>query len=204
MRTIYRISPYFFNAGLMSSGAILHTVAHAYAATIVAAISAEIDPLSPFDVIFGPAYKGISLAACTTLVLSAHHGRSYGFAYNRKEAKDHGEGGQLVGVPLQGQKVVILDDVMTAGTAVRIAIKSIEDAGGQVVGVVQLLDREESGQNGQSTVEEVEALLGRKGCVRSVLKLETLMRWLREAEKHDLLKSMEAYRAQYGRHVTGP
>jgi orotate phosphoribosyltransferase len=151
-----RISPYFFNAGLMSSGEILNTIANAYAATIIAALDAPTNPLPAFDVIFGPAYKGISLAACTALVLSAKYQRSYGFAYDRKEAKDHGEGGKLVGVPVQGKKVLILDDVMTAGTAVRLAIESIQGAEGNVVGVVQLLDREERGTNGKSTVEEVD------------------------------------------------
>jgi orotate phosphoribosyltransferase len=193
-----RISPYFFNAGLMSSGEILNTIANAYAATIIAALDAPTNPLPAFDVIFGPAYKGISLAACTALVLSAKYQRSYGFAYDRKEAKDHGEGGKLVGVPVQGKKVLILDDVMTAGTAVRLAIESIQGAGGNVVGVVQLLDREERGTNGKSTVEEVEAVIGGKGRLQSVLKMRTLMTWLEQNGKAEILDKMKAYWDEYG------
>ncbi|KAF8551397.1 orotate phosphoribosyltransferase [Imleria badia] len=191
-----RISPYFFNAGLMSSGKILDTIANAYAATIVDALDADVVPA--FDIIFGPAYKGISLAACTALVLSAKYGRSYGFAYDRKEAKDHGEGGKLVGVPVQGKKVLILDDVMTAGTAVRLAIESIQAAGGEVVGVVQLLDREERGKDGGSTVEEVEAIVGGKRRVLSVLKMRTLMVWLETNGQSDVLGRMKAYWDEYG------
>jgi len=191
-----RISPYFFNAGLMSSGKILNTIANAYAATIVEALDARVVPA--FDVIFGPAYKGISLAACTALVLSAKYGRSYGFAYDRKEAKDHGEGGKLVGVPVQGKKVLILDDVMTAGTAVRLAIESIQAAGGEVVGVVQLLDREERGKEGGSTVEEVEGIVGGKGRVLSVLKMRTLITWLEKNGQSDVLGRMKAYWDEYG------
>ncbi|KIM69441.1 hypothetical protein SCLCIDRAFT_1207847 [Scleroderma citrinum Foug A] len=194
-----RISPYFFNAGLMSTGKILNTIANAYAAAIVAALESPKNPLPPFDVIFGPAYKGISLAACTALVLSAKYDRSYGFAYDRKEAKDHGEGGKLVGVPVNGKKVLILDDVMTAGTAVRLAIESIQAAGGDVVGVVQLLDREEVGKDGESTVDEIEGLLGGKGRVQSVLKMRDLMRWLADNGQKERLDAMEEYRNQYGR-----
>jgi len=191
-----RISPYFFNAGLMSSGKILNTIANAYAATIVEALDAHVVPA--IDVIFGPAYKGISLAACTALVLSAKYGRSYGFAYDRKEAKDHGEGGKLVGVPVQGKKVLILDDVMTAGTAVRLATESIQAAGGEVVGVVQLLDREERGKDGGSTVEEVEGIVGGKGRVLSVLKMRTLITWLEKNGQSDVLSRMKAYWDEYG------
>ncbi|KAF9236053.1 phosphoribosyl transferase [Melanogaster broomeanus] len=193
-----RISPYFFNAGLMSSGKILETIANAYAATIVDALDAPTNPLPAFDVIFGPAYKGIALAACTALVLSSKYQRSYGFAYDRKEAKDHGEGGKLVGVPVQGKKVLILDDVMTAGTAVRLAIESIQVAGGEVVGVVQLLNREERGNDGKSTVEEVEAAVGGKGRVQSVLKMTTLMAWLEQIGKAEVLDKMKAYWDEYG------
>ncbi|KAF8122571.1 phosphoribosyl transferase [Boletus edulis] len=191
-----RVSPYFFNAGLMSSGKILDTIANAYAATIVDALDAHVVPT--FDVIFGPAYKGISLAACTTLVLSAKYDRSYGFAYDRKEEKAHGEGGKLVGASVQGKKVVILDDVMTAGTAVRLAIQSIQAEGGEVVGVVQLLDRQERGKDGGSTVEEVEGIVGGKGRVLSVLKMRTVMAWLEENGKSDVLSRMQAYWDEYG------
>ncbi|KAL4073643.1 phosphoribosyltransferase-like protein [Scleroderma yunnanense] len=194
-----RISPYFFNAGLMSTGKILNTIANAYAAAIIAALDSHTNPLPPFDIIFGPAYKGISLASCTALVLGTKYDRSYGFAYDRKEAKDHGEGGKLVGVPVNGKKVLILDDVMTAGTAVRLAIESIQATGGEVVGVVQLLDREEVGKDGESTVDEVETLLGGKGRVQSVLKMRDLMRWLADNGQQERLKAMEEYQKQYGR-----
>lgn len=180
----------------MSSGKILDTIANAYAATIVDALDAHVVP--PFDIIFGPAYKGISLAACTALVLSAKYDRSYGFAYDRKEAKDHGEGGKLVGVPVKGKKVLILDDVMTAGTAVRLAIESIQAAGGEVVGVIQLLDREERGKDGGCTVEEVESIVGGKGRVLSVLKMRTLMAWLEKNGQSDVLDRMKAYWDEYG------
>ncbi|KAH7882331.1 phosphoribosyl transferase [Phlebopus sp. FC_14] len=194
-----RISPYFFNAGLMSSGRILNTIANAYAASIIAALGSPTNPLPDFDIIFGPAYKGISLAACTALVLSATYGRSYGFAYDRKEVKDHGEGGKLVGVPVQGKRVLILDDVMTSGTAIRIAIESIQSGGGEAVGVVQLLDREEVGKEGASTVDEVEVLVGGKGRVQSVLKMRDLMRWLGSNGKTEELQNMQAYWTKYGR-----
>ena len=180
----------------MSSGKILDTIANAYAATIVKALDAHTIPA--FDVVFGPAYKGIALAACTTLVLSGKYGRSYGFAYDRKEAKDHGEGGKLVGVQVQGKKVLILDDVMTAGTAVRLAIELIQAAGGEVVGVIQLLDREERGKDGGSTVEEVESIIGGKGRVLSVLKMRTLMAWLEKSGQGDILSKMKAYWEEYG------
>jgi len=183
----------------MSTGKILNTIANAYAAAIVAALDSSKNPLPPFDVIFGPAYKGISLAACTALVLSAKYDRSYGFAYDRKEAKDHGEGGKLVGVSVNGKKVLILDDVMTAGTAVRLAIESIQGAGGDVVGVVQLLDREEVGKDGESTVDEIESLVGGKGRAQSVLKMRDLMRWLADNGQKERLEAMEEYRNQYGR-----
>lgn len=180
----------------MSSGKILETIANAYAATIVDALDAHVVPA--FDIIFGPAYKGISLAACTALVLSAKYGRSYGLAYDRKEAKDHGEGGKFVGVPVQGKKVLILDDVMTAGTAVRLAIESIQAAGGKVVGVIQLLDREERGKDGGSTVEEVEGIVGGKGRVLSVLKMRTLIAWLEKKGQSEVLSRMKSYWDEYG------
>ncbi|EGO30096.1 phosphoribosyl transferase [Serpula lacrymans var. lacrymans S7.9] len=194
-----RISPYFFNAALMSTGPILSTLANAYASTIVAAQSASSNPLPSFDVVFGPAYKGIPFAACTAVALHATHGVSVGFAYDRKEAKDHGEGGLLVGVPVKGKKVLILDDVMTAGTAVRGAITTIVREGGEVVGVVQLLDREEVGKDGRSTVDEVEEVVGGKGRVKAVLRMRDLMKWLKKEGKEDVLTSMQAYWEQYGR-----
>ncbi|EIW74332.1 orotate phosphoribosyltransferase [Coniophora puteana RWD-64-598 SS2] len=191
-----RISPYFINAGLLSTGPILSSVATAYAASV--------SSLPAFDVLFGPAYKGISFAACTALVLAAPpFARAVGFAYDRKEAKAHGEGGSLVGVPVRGKRVVVLDDVMTAGTAVRLAIEKIRAEGGEVVGVLQLLDREEVGAEdaeGSSTLREVERLVGGEGRVQSVLKMRDLIAWVREkGGREEQLEQMEAYRERYGR-----
>jgi orotate phosphoribosyltransferase len=192
-----RQSPYFFNAGLLSTGAILHTVSKAYAAEIARLVEAGTIP--PFDVLFGPAYKGIALAACTSLVLSVEHSMDLGFAYDRKEAKDHGEGGVMVGVPVKGKRVVILDDVMTAGTAIRQAMTTIGREGGEVVGVVQCLDREEVGQDGKtSTVVEVAGLLGGAGRVVSILKMRDLMAWLKAKGMVEELGKMQQYWDDYG------
>ncbi|CAA7257304.1 unnamed protein product [Cyclocybe aegerita] len=191
-----RISPYFFNAGLLCTGPILATLSTAYAATIFQALESSAFP--EFDVFFGPAYKGIPFASVTALALYNQHKLSVGFAYDRKEAKDHGEGGKMVGAPVKGKRVVILDDVMTSGKAVRGAIETVIQNEGEVVGVVQALDREEVGQDGvSSTVAEIEGLIG-EGRVLSILKMRDLMVWL---ETHDLkhdLANMQAYRDKYG------
>lgn len=154
-----------------------------------------------FDVLFGPAYKGISLAAVTSLVLWTEHRINVGLAYDRKEVKDHGEGGNMVGSSVRGKRVVILDDVMTSGKAIRGAIENVTQGGGEVVGVVQLLDRQEVGQEetqGRSTVEEIEGLVG-QGRVLSVLKLEDLIEWLEGEEMFaDDLGKMRRYRERYG------
>lgn len=121
-----------------------------------------------------------------------------GFAYDRKEAKDHGEGGLMIGAPLQGRRVVILDDVMTSGKAVRGAIETVKKHGGEVVGVIQALDREEVGQDGvSSTVKEIEGLIG-EGRVLSILKMKDLMQWLEENDMKEDLRSMHEYRNRYG------
>jgi len=195
-------SPYFFNAGLLSSGPILATLSNAYASTIVQALSTPTNPLPTFDVLFGPAYKGIPFAATTSLVLHTQHQIDVGFAYDRKEAKDHGEGGNLVGVDVRGKKVVILDDVMTSGKAIRGAIAMVAQAGGEVVGVVQALDREEVGQDGvSSTVEEIEGLIG-KGRVKSILKMRDLLVWLEKKGMTEELEGMREYWNRYGlKHV---
>ncbi|KAJ7636870.1 orotate phosphoribosyltransferase [Roridomyces roridus] len=187
-----RVSPYFFNAGLLNTGPILAVLSTAYAATIVSG------PLPDFDVLFGPAYKGIPFAATTALLLHTQHNVAVGFAYDRKEAKDHGEGGKMVGVSVSGKRVVILDDVMTSGKAVRGAIETVVAHGGEVVGVVQCLDREEIGQDGtSSTVKEIEALIG-EGRVKSILKMRDLMAWLENNGMTEELGSMKAYWDQYG------
>jgi orotate phosphoribosyltransferase len=156
-------------------------------------------PIPSFDVLFGPAYKGIPFAACTALVLSSSHSLSVGFAYDRKEVKDHGEGGSIVGSPVRGKRVVVLDDVMTSGTAVRGAIAKVRSEGGVVVGVVQLLDREEVGLDGkESTVKEIEEMLGGEGTVRSILKMRDIMIWLENNGRAEELASMNGYWYQYG------
>src|SRR5437764_1569963 len=143
-----RASPYFFNAGLFSDGEALATLGNCYAAAIV-------HSGIHFDMIFGPAYKGIALAVATVLALASEHGRSVPCAFNRKEAKDHGEGGTVVGTPLRG-RVLIVDDVITAGTAVRESLEIIRRAGAQPVAVALALDRRERGQGDLSAVQEVE------------------------------------------------
>ncbi|MBO9661281.1 orotate phosphoribosyltransferase [Dokdonella sp.] len=144
-----RVSPYFFNAGLFDSGAALATLGRAYAEAI------ERSGLE-FDMLFGPAYKGIVLAAVTAAALAERHGRDLPFAYNRKEAKDHGEGGMLVGAPLRG-RVLIVDDVITAGTAIRESLGLIRAAGATPAGVLIALDREERGQGALSATQELAA-----------------------------------------------
>lgn len=188
-----RISPYFINAGLLSTGPILSALSTAYAATIV-----QVFEKDSFDVLFGPAYKGIPFAATTALSLHTQHGVAVGFAYDRKEIKDHGEGGKIVGVPVNGKRVVVLDDVMTSGKAVREAIETVTQQGGKVVGIIQLLDREEVGQDGvSSTVKEIEGIVG-AGKVKSILKLRDLLAWLEERGLQDELRKMKDYRDAYG------
>jgi orotate phosphoribosyltransferase len=147
-----RVSPYFFNAGLFDSGAALALLGRAYAE---AASVANV----PFDMLFGPAYKGIVLAAITAAALAEKHGRDVPFAYNRKEAKDHGEGGTLVGAPLKG-RVLIVDDVITAGTAIRESLGLIRAQGAEPAGVLIALDREERGQGALSATQELSAEFG--------------------------------------------
>ncbi|MEN6538983.1 MAG: orotate phosphoribosyltransferase [Mizugakiibacter sp.] len=147
-----RQSPYFFNLGRIASGAALARLGRAYAATLVQSGLA-------FDMLFGPAYKGIPLAAATAIALAEQHGRDLPWAYNRKEAKDHGEGGLLVGAPLAG-RVLIVDDVITAGTAVRESLALIRAAGAEPAGVLIALDRQERGQGERSAAQEVAADYG--------------------------------------------
>lgn len=172
-----RVSPWFFNAGLLYQGVHLSALAEAFAAAIIAS---NLD----FDILFGPAYKGIALAAITALELSRRPGgKNVTFAYNRKEAKDHGEGGNLVGAPLQGKRVLILDDVITAGTAIRESAALIKQAGGEVVGIVEVLDRQERGKGTTSTVQEVEKELGVP--VVAVLTLQNILVHLRHSGGYD-------------------
>jgi orotate phosphoribosyltransferase len=160
-----RDSPYFFNAGLFNDGEAIAVLGQCYAAALVRS-GLE------FDMLFGPAYKGIPLATATAVALAEHHHRSVPWAFNRKEAKDHGEGGNIVGSPLKG-RVVIVDDVITAGTAIREAVDIIRAAGAAPAGVALALDRQERGQGSKSAVQEVSAEFGLR-CV-SILTLSDLI-----------------------------
>jgi orotate phosphoribosyltransferase len=151
-----------------------------------------------FDVIFGPAYKGISLAAITAVLLHTQHQIDVGFAYDRKEAKDHGEGGRMVGVPVAGKRVLVLDDVMTAGTAIRGALDMIRQAGGEVVGVLLALDREEIGYEGRSAIKELELELGGEGRVQAILRVRDLITWLKNKGRYEDIGRMQAYWEQFG------
>lgn len=184
-----RNSPYFFNAGAFNSGHALGRLSGLYADALVASGF-------PCDLIFGPAYKGIALAAATAVALSEHHGKDVGFAYNRKEAKRHGEGGVFVGAPVAGD-VVIIDDVITAGTAIREVMALLAPTGAQVRGILVAIDRQERGQGALSAIGEVEAEYGVS--VSSIVKLEHLIEYLtitRDFESE--LKSMIDYQAEYG------
>lgn len=181
-------SPYFFNAGLLYDGPLLSATADAFASLV--------QTLPEFDVLFGPAYKGIPLAAITTVALS-NRGTNIVYTYNRKEAKDHGEGGTLVGAPLEGRRIVIIDDVMTAGTAVRESIATIKAAGGKLVGIVQLLDRQERGKGDSSTVEEVEKEFDVP--VKPIVAFADILEYLkRKGGFEEQIAKMEEYRKQYG------
>ena len=185
-----RESPYFFNAGLFNTGAALAELGGCYADAIA---SAGLE----FDVLFGPAYKGIPLATATAVALAERHGRDVPWVFNRKEAKDHGEGGQLVGAPLAG-RVLIVDDVITAGTAIRESIGIITAAGAQPCGVVLALDRQERGQGERSAVQEVEQELGLP--VTSIITLGDLLSDLerRADAAPDRLEALRDYRQRYG------
>ncbi|NND67798.1 MAG: orotate phosphoribosyltransferase [Halioglobus sp.] len=185
-----RISPYFFNAGAFDSGHALAALGRCYAQRIV---EAGIE----FDVLLGPAYKGIPLAAATVVQLAEHYGRDVPFAYNRKEAKDHGEGGFLVGAPLAG-RVLVIDDVITAGTAVREVITMIESAGATLAGVAIGLDRRERGAGELSAIQEVEQQYGVP--VLSIVDMDHLIDYLQSASDvpEGALDAMRNYRSEYG------
>lgn len=183
-----RLSPYFFNAGLFNSGRALAELGRAYAQVIQ---NAGVQ----FDVLFGPAYKGIPLVATTAVALSDQHNRSVPWAFNRKEAKDHGEGGNIVGAPLRG-RVLIVDDVITAGTAIREATDIIRSAGAEPVGVILALDRQERGQGQLSAVQEVEQTLQLP--VTSILRLADLIEYLRQSGDAAQLAAIQRYRGEYG------
>ncbi|HEU0186754.1 MAG TPA: orotate phosphoribosyltransferase [Gallionellaceae bacterium] len=183
-----RLSPYFFNSGLFQDGAALRELCQFYAQAILAS---EV----PFDMLFGPAYKGIPLAAGTAIAL-AEQGRNVPYCFNRKEAKDHGEGGNTVGAALKG-RVLIIDDVISAGTSVRESIEIIRAAGATPCAVVIALDRMERGQGELSAAQEVERIYGIP--VISIAALDDLLGFLKgHAELQQYLPAVQAYREQYG------
>jgi orotate phosphoribosyltransferase len=165
-----RQSPYFFNAGAFTQGEGIAQLGHYYAKTLTNS------PLT-FDMLFGTAYKGIPLATTTAMALATEFGRNVPFAFNRKEPKDHGEGGQLVGAPLQGQRVVLIDDVITAGTAVREVKPLLEQAGATLVGILIALDRQERGQGNLSTISELENEFGVH--ILSIIRFTDLVTYLK-------------------------
>jgi orotate phosphoribosyltransferase len=195
-----RLSPYFFNAGLFNTGRAMAMLGRCYAEALMRSDL-------KFDMLFGPAYKGIPLVACTAAALAEHHGRDVPFAFNRKEAKDHGEGGTVIGAPLQG-RVLIVDDVITAGTAIRASAELILGAGAQLAGVLLALDRQERGQGTQSAVQEVAAAFSAP-CV-SIITLANLIEALAASSATpaagnplqtlapQTLEAMRQYQAQYG------
>ncbi len=186
-----RSSPYFFNAGLFNTGAAIAALGRAYAAAIAEA------PIA-FDMVFGPAYKGIPLVTAAVSALAEQQGRDLPFAFNRKEAKNHGEGGEIVGSPLKG-RVLIVDDVITAGTAIRESVELIRGSGAELAGVVLALDRMERGQSQstpRSAVQEVEAEFA-VPCI-SILTLDDLIEHLGKAGRPAELAAMREYRDRYG------
>lgn len=186
-----RVSPYFFNAGLFDTGARLSFLAASYAAAITHSGRS-------FDVLFGPAYKGIPLAAATAMALYRDHGRDTGYCFNRKEAKDHGEGGVLVGAELAG-KVLLVDDVITAGTAVRESVAIIRGHGAELAGILIAMDRQERGAGSVSAIQEIEQEYATQ--VISVVSLQDVIDYLGanpRSELHTHIDAVRAYREQYG------
>ena len=184
-----RVSPYFFNAGLFDSGLALAKLGRFYAQALV-------DSGLSYDVVFGPAYKGIPLASTTAVALAEHHQRDTPWCFNRKEAKDHGEGGTLVGAPLAG-RVIIVDDVITAGTAIREVMHIINNQGAQAAGVLIALDRQERGTGALSAIQEVERDFNMP--VISIVSLQQVLEYLAEsAELKQYLPAVERYREDYG------
>ena len=182
-----RVSPYFFNTGLFNTGADLVALGTYYAAAIVRSGV-------KFDLLFGPAYKGIPLAAVTASTLYQNHQLDISYAFDRKETKHHGEGGNIVGAPVQGQ-VMIIDDVITAGTAIRQSIQLIESLGASVNAVTIALDRQERGLGGQSAIRELE----QTGIqIIPIIRLDDILQFLQSKHLKQHLRAVENYRDQYG------
>jgi len=186
-----RVSPYFFNAGLFNTGEKIAFLAQSYGAAIAAS---KVD----FDVLFGPAYKGIPLAATTAMALASDHSIDKPFCFNRKEAKDHGEGGSIVGAPLTG-RALIIDDVITAGTAIREAVDILVANGAQLCSIAVAMDRQEKGLGEKSAIQEIEESY--KVPVISIITLQDIINYLGKAQSTELsanLEAVEAYREKYG------
>lgn len=184
-----RISPYFFNSGLFNSGVSLARLGRYYAKAIEASGI-------QYDMLFGPAYKGIPIAAATAIALADHHNKDIPYAFNRKEAKDHGEGGVIVGSELNG-KVLVIDDVISAGTSVRESVAIINNQKAQLAGVVISLDRQERGQNETSAIQEIETSYHIQ--VASIVTLADLVSYLESrADMEKQLVSIRAYQEKYG------
>jgi orotate phosphoribosyltransferase len=188
-----RISPYFFNSGLFNTGYAAAKLARCYSAAVE---DLQRNSDARFDMLFGPAYKGIPLVALTAAALAERYGIDLPFCFNRKEAKKHGEGGAIIGAPVSG-RVLILDDVITAGTAIREAIDLIQHEGGEPAGILIALDRQERGENEMSAVEEIQEKYGIP--VASIIRLQDLIEHLETSAEHgDFLSVVEEYRQRYG------
>lgn len=184
-----RKSPYFFNAGLFNTGRDLARLGRFYAAALA-------DSGIEFDVLFGPAYKGIPIATTTAVALADHHDIDTPYCFNRKEAKDHGEGGNLVGSALEG-RIMLVDDVITAGTAIRESMEIIKANGADLAGVLVAIDRQEKGKGELSAIQEVERDFG--CAVISIVSLGDLVTYLEEkGDAAEHLEAVKAYRLEYG------
>ncbi|EKA2633383.1 orotate phosphoribosyltransferase [Vibrio alginolyticus] len=184
-----RKSPYFFNAGLFNTGRDLARLGRFYAAALA-------DSGIEFDVLFGPAYKGIPIATTTAVALADHHDVDRPYCFNRKEAKDHGEGGNLVGSALEG-RIMLVDDVITAGTAIRESMEIIQANGADLAGVLVAIDRQEKGKGELSAIQEVERDFG--CAIISIVSLTDLVTFLEEkGTDKEHLEAVKAYRAEYG------
>ncbi|MFH4571352.1 orotate phosphoribosyltransferase [Vibrio diabolicus] len=184
-----RKSPYFFNAGLFNTGRDLARLGRFYAAALA-------DSGIEFDVLFGPAYKGIPIATTTAVALADHHDVDTPYCFNRKEAKDHGEGGDLVGSVLEG-RIMLVDDVITAGTAIRESMEIIQANGADLAGVLVAIDRQEKGKGELSAIQEVERDFG--CAIISIVSLTDLVTFLEEkGTDKEHLEAVKAYRAEYG------
>lgn len=183
-----RISPYFFNAGLFQSGKALAQLGRFYAQALV-------ESGAEFDLLFGPAYKGIPLVSTTAVAFADHHNKDIPYTYNRKEAKAHGEGGSLVGAPLNG-KIAIIDDVITAGTAIREVLQIIKEHGATPAAIVVGLDRQEKGKGELSAIQELQRDTGVP--VISIIKLADVVEYLNQSGDESLISAITSYRNTYG------